>query len=231
MLHPCQAQTRLMPSVGISLCENRHSSALGPTYCAGMHHTKILMLHRMLHPHLHGPIPPTVFPRLPPTPSFPRFAPVFPRFLPVSLVDYDVPGDIPDLGTSQPCYYVLNTMLLLHNGHAQLCTGCTMPYWWCTLVRHCCALGAQCHICVAQWCCTIVHQVHNALLVVHNGVAPLCTDAVCGGHKGRAPLCNGCTMPHWWCTTVVRHCALGAQANREYPCRVRTAHYCYGIFS
>ena len=41
-----------------------------------------------------------------------------------------------------------------------------------------------------------MHQVHNAVLVVHNG---------------RLPLCTASTMLYWWCTMVVHHRAPGTQ--------------------
>ena len=70
---------------------------------------------------------------------------------------------------------VHNAMLVVHNGRAPLCTGCTMLYscgaqWLCT-----CAPGAQCCVGSAQWSCTIMHSVNKAILVVHNGRAPFCT--------------------------------------------------------
>ena len=62
-----------------------------------------------------------------------------------------------------------------------------MPYWWCIMGL-----------------CTIVHRVHNAILVVHTGGVPLCIwscaiahlvhSAISLAHSGRAPLCTGCIM-------------------------------------
>ena len=154
---------------------------------------------------------------------------------------------------------VHDAILVVHGGHAPLCTGCTTPYWWCTMVVHHCAPGARCHIGCARWLCTIVHRVHNAILVVHDGRAPLCTgcttpywwctmvvhhcapgaqrhiggarwvctivhrvhNAILAVHDGRAPLCTGCTTPYWLCTMVVHHCAPGARRHiggARWPC-------------
>ena len=145
---------------------------------------------------------------------------------------------------------------MVHDGRAPLCIGCTTPYWWCTMVVHHCAPSAQRHMGGARWPCTIVHRVHNSILVVHDGRAPLCTGSTTpywwctvavhhcapgaqrhiGGarwsctivhlvhnsilvlvHNGRAPLCTGCTTPFWWCTMVVHHCAPGAQLHIGGP--------------
>ena len=76
-------------------------------------------------------------------------------------------------------HHQYGTVHPVHNGARPLCTtnmapctGCTLPYWWCTMVMH--------H--GAPWSCTMVHRVHSAVLVVHNGRAPLCTE---------------CTVPYW----------------------------------
>ena len=101
---------------------------------------------------------------------------------------------------------VHNALLVVHNGGVPLCIGCgrvplctrsSVLYDWCTMVVHHCALGAQCHIGHAQWLYINLHHVQIAILVLHNGGAPLCT---------------GCTMLYWWCCIlVVHHCAPVAQ--------------------
>ena len=132
---------------------------------------------------------------------------------------------------------VQHAILLLHNGHAASCTGCTMLYWggriarcaralhkrplvvhdvrvpsctgctmlfpWCTMALYHRALGARCYICGARWSCTIVHRVHDPILVVQDRCAPSC---------------SGCTMLYWWFTMAVQHRAPGA---RCYICGAR----------
>ena len=93
---------------------------------------------------------------------------------------------------------VHNAILGVHNGHATLCTACTMTYWWSRMVVHHCAYAAQCHIGSAQWGCTIVHKVHDAILVLHNG---------------RLSLRTGCETKYWWCRLAIHHCALDATRN------------------
>ena len=87
-------------------------------------------------------------------------------------------------------------ILVVHDGPAPSCTGCTMLHWWCTMVMHHRAPGAHGYIGVARWLFTIVHRVHNTILMVK---------------YGRAPWCNGCTMLYWWCTMDRCHRVPGAQ--------------------
>ena len=98
------------------------------------------------------------------------------------VVHHCTPGAQCHIGGAQwlctTVHRVHNAMLLVHNAILLVHNGRGPSYWWCTMVVHHCAPGAQCHIAGAQWSCTII-------LVVHNG---------------RAPLCTGCTMPYWWCT-------------------------------
>ena len=89
------------------------------------------------------------------------------------------------------CTIVHNTIFVVHNGPAP----CVL-YWSHTMAVNHCALCAQRYIGGAQWSCTILHRVHNAILVVHNGCPPLYT---------------GCRMLDWWGTMAVHHCAPGAQ--------------------
>ena len=90
---------------------------------------------------------------------------------------------------------VHDTILMVHDGHAPFRTGCAMLHWWGTMVVHHCAAGAQCYIGAPHWLCTILHRVHDAKLLWHDGHAPSCT---------------GCAMPYWWGTMVVHHRPPGA---------------------
>ena len=85
---------------------------------------------------------------------------------------------------------VQNAILVVHIGRAPWFTSCTILYWWGTRVVDPCALCAQRYIGGPQWSCTIVHRVQNAIVVLHNG---------------RAPLCTGCKMLYWWGTMVMHH--------------------------
>ena len=57
----------------------------------------------------------------------------------------------------------------------RLCMCCTVVHNLCAPQMGTSAPGPQCQIGCAQRSCTFVHRVHSAILVVHNGRAPLCT--------------------------------------------------------
>ena len=99
-------------------------------------------------------------------------------------------------------------------------------------IVHHCAPGAQCYMdgagchapsytrcrMLCEWCtlsCTIVHRLHNAIVVVHNAIwlvhnvvhhrAPgagyyICAEWYMRGARCRAASCTICTMLHVWCT-------------------------------
>ena len=114
-------------------------------------------------------------------------------------VHYRVPGATCYIGGARwSCtivHRVHDTIVMVHDGRAPFRTGCAMLHWWGTMVVHHCAAGAQCYIGAPHWLCTILHRVHDAKLLWHDGHAPSCT---------------GCAMPYWWGTMVVHHRPPGA---------------------
>ena len=103
---------------------------------------------------------------------------------------------------------------------ARLCTGCTMIYWWHHRAGRARSYLGGTRCCAPSWSgctmlhggctmsCTIVHQVLDGLLVVHDVVHHHAPGAGCymcgaqcyiGGTRCRAPSCNGCKMLYWWC--------------------------------